>query len=43
LCSRRDFIAAQKEEQAARAARAKGDRFGAVGQGFFDGFGTSVR
>jgi len=36
-------IAAQRGEQAALRAKEKADRFGAVGAGFFDGFGTSVR
>jgi conjugal transfer/entry exclusion protein len=39
----RQYLLEQGEEQARRRAAAKEDRFGAVGKGYFDGFGTSVR
>ena len=36
-------IAAQRDEQVAQRAAERAGRFGSVGAGFFDGFGTSVR
>mmetsp|Transcript_70460 Transcript_70460/g.132583 ORF Transcript_70460/g.132583 Transcript_70460/m.132583 type:complete len:106 (-) Transcript_70460:210-527(-) len=38
-----DFLKAQANENADRRLNDKRDRFGTVGKGFFDGFGTTVR
>ena len=39
----RAALESQAAEQKDRAAAAKASRFGSVGAGYFDGFGTSVR
>lgn len=39
----RAALEAQAAEQKRREAESKANRFGAVGSGYFDGFGTSVR
>jgi hypothetical protein len=43
MMEQRAFVQKQAEEERLRKTQREADRFGAVGAGYFDGFGTSVR
>jgi len=43
LMDQRTFVQKQAEEERLRKTQREADRFGSVGPGYFDGFGTSVR